>query len=54
MESLYVNGKGECIVETTVPERQFPGELDLLDDRASLVSSRAGVAAIHQYLATWD
>jgi len=43
LEILSVNRKGQSIVVTTVPERQFTGELDLLNNRASLVSSRAGV-----------
>jgi thioredoxin reductase (NADPH) len=42
LEILSVNRKGQSIIVTTVPERQFTGELDLLNDRASLVSSRAG------------
>lgn len=43
LEILSVNRKGQSIVVTTVPERQFTGELDLLNDRVSLVNSRAGV-----------
>jgi hypothetical protein len=43
-EILSLNHKGQSIVVTTVPETQFTREFDLLNDRASLVSSRAGVA----------
>ena len=43
LEILSTNRKGQTIVLTTVNERQFTGELDLLNARANLVNARAGV-----------
>jgi thioredoxin reductase (NADPH) len=43
LEILTSNRKGQTIVLTTVHEREFTGELDLLNARANLVNARAGV-----------
>jgi thioredoxin reductase (NADPH) len=43
LEILSTNRKGQTIVLTPVTERQFTGELDLLNARANLVNARAGV-----------
>jgi len=43
LEVLSTNRKGQTIVLTPVTERQFTGELDLLNTRANLVDARAGV-----------
>jgi thioredoxin reductase (NADPH) len=41
LEILSVDRASQSIVVTTVAERQFTGELDLLNGRVSLVNSRA-------------
>jgi thioredoxin reductase (NADPH) len=51
LEILTSNRKGQTIVLTTVNEREFTGELDLLNARANLVNSVV-VAAIHEYIAS--
>ena len=45
LEILTSNRKGQTIVLTTVNEREFTGELDLLNARVNLVntSPRAGL-----------